>query len=260
MGHRRAGREQARVAECAPVVRRPGDRLRCHPRGTAFENVLRQAQERGETRVKAANQLGGSHVHGLLRCGVDGSRCLVGTQGLIAAIRARTHGARKQHQASVDRHPPHLVHRIARARYASHLSSLAVLVAPSTPGCWRPYGCVSRVLRNRRRAVPACDGGSGSSHLDVDVGVHTSSAIPLKRWVLRTRPLRGQSRYYPNFLGLGPSTTPQRRRPNPKSLRDFLVHQFNRIDVLAYEIAERSSAARPADTPRLTRTARWASD
>ena len=28
-----------------------------------------------------------------------------------------------------------------------------------------------------------------------------SSAIPLKRWVLRTRPLRGQSRYYPNFLG-----------------------------------------------------------
>ena len=28
-----------------------------------------------------------------------------------------------------------------------------------------------------------------------------SSAIPLTRWVLRTRPLRGQSRYYPNFLG-----------------------------------------------------------
>ena len=51
-----------------------------------------------------------------------------------------------------------------------------------------------------------------------------SSAIPLKRWVLRTRPLRGQSRYYPNFLG---------HSPKPKSLRDFLVHQFNRIDVLA---------------------------
>ena len=29
----------------------------------------------------------------------------------------------------------------------------------------------------------------------------TSSAIPLKRWVLRTRPLRGQSRYYSQYLG-----------------------------------------------------------
>ena len=36
------------------------------------------------------------------------------------------------------------------------------------------------------------------------VACGTSSAIPLKRWVLRTRPLRGQSRYYPNFLGHAP--------------------------------------------------------
>ena len=32
----------------------------------------------------------------------------------------------------------------------------------------------------------------------------TSSAIPLKRWVLRTRPLHDQSRYYPNYVGLSP--------------------------------------------------------
>ena len=34
------------------------------------------------------------------------------------------------------------------------------------------------------------------------------------------------------FLGIGSSITPQRRRPNPNSLREFLVHRFNRIDVL----------------------------
>ena len=34
--------------------------------------------------------------------------------------------------------------------------------------------------------------------------IRTSSAIPLKRWVLRTRPLRGQSRYYPNYVGHSP--------------------------------------------------------
>jgi len=37
------------------------------------------------------------------------------------------------------------------------------------------------------------------------------------------RPLRGHRGPILIFLGI---------RPNPKSLRDFLVHQFNRIDVL----------------------------
>jgi hypothetical protein len=32
-------------------------------------------------------------------------------------------------------------------------------------------------------------------------------------------------------LGIGSSTTPWRRGPNPKSLCDFLVHQFNRIEM-----------------------------
>ena len=72
----------------------------------------------------------------------------------------------------------------------------------------------------------------------------TSSAIPLERRVLRTRPLRGQSRYYPNFLGHDAeewwsfdhsSASSKDHSPKPKiSLRDFLVHQFNRIDVLAW--------------------------
>ena len=60
----------------------------------------------------------------------------------------------------------------------------------------------------------------------------TSSAIPLKQWVLWTRPLRGHRATILIFFGIGSSTTPQRRRPNPKSLRDFLVHRFKRIDVL----------------------------
>ena len=45
-------------------------------------------------------------------------------------------------------------------------------------------------------ASEKCDMPIIAGHCDVP-----SSAIPLKRGVLRTRPLRGQSRYYPNFLG-----------------------------------------------------------
>jgi hypothetical protein len=47
------------------------------------------------------------------------------------------------------------------------------------------------------------------------------------------RPLRGHRGTSLIFLGIGSSTTPQRRRPNPNSRSELLTHQFNRIDVLS---------------------------
>src|SRR5664279_2779479 len=50
------------------------------------------------------------------------------------------------------------------------------------------------------------------------------------------RPLRSHRGTILIFLGIGSSTTPQRRRPNPNSLREFLVYRFNRIDILAVRL------------------------
>ena len=47
------------------------------------------------------------------------------------------------------------------------------------------------------------------------------------------RPLRGHRA--PILISLG-------IRPNPKSLRDFLVHRFKRIDVLASVLQRRSAS------------------
>ena len=62
----------------------------------------------------------------------------------------------------------------------------------------------------------------------------TSGAIALRRWVLRTRPLRGH-RAPILIVGYGwlgrdqPTNTINRHAPKTRSLRDFLVQRFGRL-------------------------------
>jgi hypothetical protein len=52
--------------------------------------------------------------------------------------------------------------------------------------------------------APKCPAGEPGNVFCGPQPIAASRAIPLKRWVLRTRPLRGQSRYHPNFFGHSP--------------------------------------------------------
>ncbi len=55
------------------------------------------------------------------------------------------------------------------------------------------------------------------------LGATPNSAIPLKRWVLRTRPLRGQSRHYPYYLGHSPKPKIASRFSSTPHLKRFGV-------------------------------------